>query len=108
MDQVAAELEQVLLQVVEHVLSLLHQAEQEVQLLAAVVQQLLQLEVAQRLALVVLLQEAEATTAVAALDQEVVLLQAEALLAATLQVEVVQALEAILQAEAAVAVVLVA
>ena len=108
MDQVAAELEQVLLQVVEHVLNHLHQAEQEVQLLAAVVQQLLQLEVAQRLALVVLLQEAEATTAVAALDQEVVLLQAEALLAATLQVEVVQALEAILQAEAAVAVVLVA
>ena len=98
-----------LLQVVEHVLNHLHQAEQEVQLLAAVVQQLLQLEVAQRLALVVLLQEAEVTTAVAVLDQEVVLLQAEVvLLAATLQVEVAQVLEAILLAEVVAAVALVA
>ena len=98
-----------LLQVVEHVLNHLHQAEQEVQLLAAVVQQLLQLEVAQRLALVVLLQEAEVTTAVAVLDQEAVLLQAEVvLLAATLQVEVAQVLEAILLAEVVAAVALVA
>lgn len=106
-DQAVAELDQVLRQV-EHVLSLLHQAEQEAQLPAVVVQPLLQPEAVLRLALVVLLQEAEAIIAVAVLDQEAVHLQAEVvLLAATLQVEV-QALEAILLAEAAVAVVLVA